>query len=794
MLTTNYSSLFFASSCRSFIRKLSAVFLIVLGLLIAGGACANVIQGIDISRVDDHAQIVIRFETEIQYLRHAPEREAKDLRVFFKVTQPGFSEGALMQEVLRSPTSDLVPRFKIIYPELVNGMLIAFEKPVRYTLKAGGDAQSIVLLIPLPADKKKAASVEKKAAVVADKIAVPPTVVTADDHAPTQIPDAVKPPDAPAPMSQEQVESLATGFIGEARDALARGDAPKAVNRLNRLLGLPTNAQTENAQALIGEAREKNGEIAKARAEYDLYLKLFPNGSAAPKVKERLAGLPKTDPLRRAESRVKRDDRPAEWTSFASISSYWFNGQSRQDSGPMIRDQNSLISSLSVNARLRDSVTDTRFVFRDTDSRNFLRQDRDYNRIYSAYAERTDREVGYFVRGGRQNPNGAGVLERFDGVTGSYTLASDWKIGAVAGSVVNFPTKGFGGFDLPVNKKFYGANFEFLPQLGRPGASLYAIEQTLEGYVDRRAVGTEIRYFDGQFSAFGTLDYDLLYKGLNIGMAQANYTDAWGNSYFVNYDYRKSPTYSLNNALQNTSVVGITQVGALVDTYGIGQARKMVVDSTPTMSMFGTGVTVPVGEKWQFGFDYRGSKVTGQNVVLALRQICKGGLDSSAIGASATDPMCIGGPLGDVLTSQMCSGSYDPFTETCNAGQNIQGTTNTYTAQAIGTNLFVPGGVGVAMASYNKGDTSSGQNYGLTYVFPFAEAWRLEGSMRYYTSKSDAGSGQTNFSPSLKLGYQWRSTVFIETEVGTSDQKTTGSSPSTNKREYLYLGMRWDYR
>ncbi|MBS1143452.1 MAG: bamD [Proteobacteria bacterium] len=768
------------------------MFLLGLGLL--GGASANVIQGIDISRVDDNAQIVIRFETEIQYLRHAPEREAKDLRVFFKVTQPGFSEGALMQEVLRSPASDLVPRFKVIYPELVNGMLIAFEKSIRFTLKAGGDAQSIVLLIPLPADKKRAAPAEKKTLGAPEKATAPVPVVVPEDQVPKQTPDAEKPSDTPAPFSHEQIESLATGFIGEARDALILGDAPKAVNRLNRLLGLPNNSQTENAQALIGEAREKNGEIAKARAEYELYLKLFPNGAAAPKVKERLAGLPKTDPVRRTESRVRRDDRPAEWTTFASLSTYWFNGQSKQDSGPMTRDQNTLISSLSVNARLRDSVTDTRFVFRDTDSRNFLRQDRDYNRIYSAYVERTDREVGYFVRAGRQNPNGAGVLERFDGVTGNYNLATDWKIGAVAGSVVSFPTKGFGGFDLTVNKRFYGANFEYLPQLGRPGASLYAIEQTLEGYVDRRALGTEIRYFDGHFSAFGTLDYDILYKGVNIGMAQANYTDPWGNSYFVNYDYRKSPTYSLNNALQSTSLLGITQVGALVDTYGIGQARKIVVDSTPTMSMFGTGVTVPVGEKWQFGFDFRGSKVSGQNVVLALRQICKGGLDSSAIGASATDPMCIGGPLGDVLVSQMCSGSYDPFTETCNAGQNIQGTTNTYTMQAIGTNLFVPGGVGVAMASFNKGDTSSGRNYGLTYVFPFAEAWRLEGSMRYFSSKSDAGSGQTNFSPSLKLGYQWRSAVFLETEIGTSDQRTTGTNPGTNKREYLYLGMRWDYR
>ena len=44
-----------------------------------------------------------------------------------------------------------------------------------------------------------------------------------------------------------------------------------------------------------------------------------------------------------------------------------------------------------------------------------MQSNRNYNRVYAAYAERTDREVGYFIRAGRQNPNGAGVLERFDG-------------------------------------------------------------------------------------------------------------------------------------------------------------------------------------------------------------------------------------------------------------------------------------------------------------------------------------------------------------------------------------------
>ena len=46
----------------------------------------------------------------------------------------------------------------------------------------------------------------------------------------------------------------------------------------------------------------------------------------------------------------------------------------------------------------------------------------------------------------------------------------------------------------------------------------------------------------------------------------------------------------------------------------------------------------------------------------------------------------------------------------------------------------------------------------------------------------------------MKLGYQWRSSLFLEGEIGYSDQKTTGPNAGQNKREYIYLGLRWDYR
>jgi len=806
-----------------------ARFIVALSLLASANAFANIIDVIDVARVGDQAEVTIRFSTEIQYTRHTPDDEGKFLRIFFRVAKPGFSESEVMQEIRRSPKNDLIPPFTVAYPELINGMLVTFAKTTQFVVRAGDDSRSIVIMVPLPPEKlpkapaveapkpvpavSEAAPKEKEtppavpattdkaaktkgkgksvvatpaAQVPALAVATPPVTAVAAE-APTspqvaQTPDLEKPAAAPA-LSSEKIEEMAHAFLLDGQEAFAVGDYVKTINRMNRILSLPGNAQTMAAQALIGEAREKNGEIAKARAEYDLYLKLYPTSPDAAKIKQRLAALPAVESVRRPSARaVVRDDKPAEWLITGNLSSYFFTGQSSQDSGPMKKDQESLVSSLGFNARLRDSVTDTRFVFRDTDNRNFMQTNRNYNRVYSAYAERTDREVGYFVRAGRQNPNGGGVMERFDGITASYNLNPDWKVGAVYGEAVEFGS--------PFKKKFYGGSIELAPQVSRPGASLYAIEQTLDGFLNRRAIGSEVRYFDGQFTAFGMLDYDTLYKGVNIGMAQANYLDASGNNYFISYDYRQSPSYSLTNAL---STAGYISVSDMVNNIGAAQARQLVSQTTALSTMFAAGVTIPVGERWQFGADYRESEITGTSATIPLAQMCKELQD----GANPTDPLCVDGPRGTLRISEMgiCKdGTYDVVTRTCIATSEASGKTQMYSAQAIGTNLFVPNGVGVAYYGYVAGPNYTGQNLGLSYIYPFVENWRLESNARYYTQKSNNGQNMNQFSPSMKLIHQWSNSLSFEGELGYSQSDTTGTTTSKNQREYLYLGIRWDYR
>lgn len=747
-------------------------------------AQAQILDRIDVVSGDSEAEITIRFAQKILYQRHAPQNEGKLVRIFLRLVDASLPEAELMQETLRAPRISRVPGLTVVYPELVNGMLVTFSQTTRYAVRPGSDGRSLIITVPLlppekaaatppsarpempakPAERPAAAPVVPGPAVPA----VPPTLAAPVPGETTEAP-------AVPVLSPAEVEVRAKGFIEEARGALAGKDAATAINRLNRILGMPRNQQTEPAQALIGEAREGNGEYLKAKAEYELYLKLFPDGAAASRVKARLAALPKEAVARAAAPRpLPKEAGPAEWTYFGSISSYYYTGKSQIETltppppGLLTfnretlsaTDQNSLITSINLNARRRDAFSDTRFVFRDTDNHNYLRPERSYNRVYAAYVDHNDRKIGYYVRAGRQNPNGMGVLERFDGIQAGYNLNPDWRVNAVYGDAVEF--------NSPFKKNFYGASVDLLPLTGKPGISVYGIQQTLDGMLNRRALGVEGRYFDGRATAYGMLDYDVLYKGVNIALLQGNYFDEGGNNYFVVVDHRRAPSYSLTNALPGAPGMSLKE---LVDAQGIGVVREQAKNLSAMSDMFSIGVTHPLSERWQVGVDYRLSQI------------------------SSTAPVNAVIPLAVIGT---CLGVIDPVNNTCiinTASQQGSGKNHVVTFQAIGNSLFFANAVGVANLSLINAPTYDGQASSLSYVLPVGDQWRFDTNLRYYTQKDNAGGSQERLSPSVKASWQWRNSLYVEGEMGRETSKSsTALSRDNVTRSYMYMGLRWDFR
>jgi hypothetical protein len=752
-------------------------------------AHAQFIDRIEISRRDKEAEIRIQFSSQVQYISHSPPEEGRLLQIHLRhLADPSVPEGGLIQETLHSPKTDLVPGFTVTYPSTNDALLITFTQSTRFTVKPEPDGRSIILMLPLlpgakdfsvetqVKDKPRQEALKVPATVPSEKPSAPPPVaavpgsVIAPSEALSSAParEAVRPVQAPQSMpadasavtappalSAEKTEMMASLFMSEARSALASKDGPKAINRLYRILGLPANSLTQVSQALIGEAREMNGEFTKARAEYELYLKLFPKGAEASQVRQRLAALPKNAPGQEQSTlarKAPKDTKPPEWVTTASISQYRYFGNSHIETitppppGQLLfnvdtlslEDQNSMISTLNINARRRGAMTDTRIVVRDTDNKNYLpgKSSTSYNRLYSAYLEHTDKEVGYFARVGRQNPSGGGVMERFDGLSLGYNINPRWRVNGAAGNAVEFLS--------PFDKKFYGVSLDMLAQPSEWGFSTFLVQQTLDGALNRRATGAEVRYFDSQATVYGMVDYDLAFKSLNIALVQGNYLDQKGNNYYAIVDHRKSPTMGLPNAMSGSP--GLT-VQEMIATLGIDEVRRQAIALTSVSNMFSVGVTHPLTQDWQLGGDYRLSSVSGTE-------------------AAGSMPAQAGSPNNHV-----------------------------FSVRAIGNNLFISNAVGSIDASLILAPTFTGQAYGISYVLLFKEAWRLDSNLHYYTQKDEAGEKQKRWSPTMKLSYRWKDSISLEAEFGKEIANIDGPLRVENSvRTYMYFGYRWDFR
>ncbi|GEM_PF-1769227 len=83
----------------------------------------------------------------------------------------------------------------------------------------------------------------------------------------------------------------AARLFSDARAAVTAAEYDRAVQILTKLLAMPANPYSADAQETLGIVRERNGQLAHAKAEYEIYLQTYPNGAGAERVKQRLAAI-----------------------------------------------------------------------------------------------------------------------------------------------------------------------------------------------------------------------------------------------------------------------------------------------------------------------------------------------------------------------------------------------------------------------------------------------------------------------------------------------------------------------
>jgi len=696
--------------------------LVALAGMNAGVTLAQPLDEVTLEYQSTGIVATIHMTAPVRYLRHFPLNGGATLEIFYERV-PGVAVDEVWKdnEVRQSPPSKLFPAFTVTtrdqqtQPRLV----IQFAREAQFSVAPGPDQRSFLLTI-------------KPDRVAAEPVALPllPTV---------------RPLPATPPADANLAENNRQGFalMTDARAALAAKKHDAAIEALNKLLLLPPNDYTEVAQEWVGVARERAGQFDKAKTEYDLYLNLYPQGEGVPRVMQRLAGLGGKESGPGIVEAVEKKQ-AARWSTFGGITSRYYTSRSKVDSTTIfnnvsdtqslsLTDQSMLITTEDVSGRYVTDEYDGRLVFRGSQTKNFLDDQSGQNRVSALYGELKGRTRDYLVRMGRQSATGGGVGGRFDGVSGGYGDAQDLRVNGVAGALVDYSSG-----TKPV---FYGASAD-------SGAySAYLINQTVESVLDRRAVGTEWRYFQDKRFAYALIDYDTNFNALNAAQLTGT-LGLTGMSLNMMLDHRKTPSLSIRTALNGANT---SSIGDLQQALSASALRDLALARTATSNMGQVGVTLPLNKKFQVGGDLRLSNTSGME-------------------ASGT----LNSPEGFV------------------AAIPSRGTEKIVSGQVIGSGLYKAGDIWSLSGSVGSSGTVNSTSLYFYNHTTLDKGWTLDSSLQLYRQTDQFNAVTTRFSPMVRGEYALNEQLTFDVDGGIESTKNDGAQVSTKTlRIFASAGLRW---
>ncbi len=718
--------------------------------LSAASAQAQVLDELELRQDGNNAIAEIRFVTPVQYSRSTMARSGDLAQVFYRVL-PHRQTISLEASERRLPGGGAIPSLAVrdisasdALPTSSNRKLvIRLGASTKFLVRPGRNNRSIELVLTGLGSSVAAA----QAATVKAKPAAPVVVA----------------PVAPAGQASAEVEAQAAALLASAQSAYDGGNYDATTASLNQLLNLPPNASSRRAQELAGLARLNAGDKARAAAEFDVFLKLYPTGADSDRVRQLVVTLPAVGGKPAVEA--AKPALVATSTTTGSVSMFYYGGQSDsrtqefQDSPlgglPILQsetnlsgtDQKQLQTSVDLNWRYRDADKDMRFVVRDSLTRDYLKS-ADKNRLTALYFDYRALAQGANVRVGRQSPTGGGVMSRFDGVQAGYVFAPKWKVNAVVGR----PTDDL----LDTRRIFYGVSVDAEALTPALGGSLYAIEQRIDSTTDRRGLGTELRYFSGPVSVSGQFDYDTVMRAVNIAAVQGNWQLSDATALNAMLDRRTTPIVAVGNLLffQDPLAAQARRIDELLGVTPIETLRDQAKAITAYQNQFRVGATHTLSGNWQTGADFS-------------------------------------------LTS---IDEIKPVPDLNFAGQAATGNLWGVSAQLIGTNLYSARDTHVFNVSLTGGPAYHGTLLSYNNLSTLSDKWQLEPSLKYYTQSGADSSSNNIWTLGLRATFRVRNQVSLESELtyerADAVAPTTGTGPGATTqtaRTNYYVGARYDF-
>ncbi|HXA36636.1 MAG TPA: SPOR domain-containing protein [Steroidobacteraceae bacterium] len=416
---------------------------------------------------------------------------------------------------------------------------------------------------------------------------------------------------ANAPTDPALPDDQRAQILRDARTALEKHKYPEAVDLLNRLLRQPEYPERRDAQELMGLVRERAGQLAQAKAEYQEYLRRYPDGAGAARVRGRLQTLAAASlaPKTTGEFGAAESNR---WTMAGSAAVSYQYGRDQTVSGGTTTTTNTLSSALFYgDLLLRDRGERYDFTARVnggyTENLGASFGGGSQDRINAAYVEVTDKSFGLTGRFGRQSLASQGIIGLFDGLFVGYQVNPKLAVSGAAG------LPAYTGYSaVSSHERFGTVAAEFDPFHQAWVFDAYFFDQTNEGQTDRRSIGLQTRYSVSGRTAVLLVDYDIAFQQINSATLIGN--SKVGQNWVLSFDadHRRSPLLQLNNALIGQSALDLNSLQAeSMPPLTPSQIRQLALDRTATSNTFVVSASRPFGERWQFMADLGGFQLSG---------------------------------------------------------------------------------------------------------------------------------------------------------------------------------------
>lgn len=539
-----------------------------------GGLPGRALQELDVVRLGDGVRVSLRFACPLRYTSHFPSTEVTELRISLVPLPRCGVEGTVMDSVLQAPAGNA-----------------AGLTDVR--LEPAGTALVLTLTFSAPVE----VAVRPEPDFLGLDVAVIGRVALTRPQ-----PKATAPPPAATRMlpSPDVLEAQWT----EARAAFDAGDYPTAVRLLTRLVEYPEHPRRAEAQELLGLSRERSGQLAHAKAEYDEYLRRYPEGPAAGRVAQRRDALATLDSKPRVAA-VAGDEGGMDWSAFGGWSQEYRYDSSSVDTSLVSTDftsQSMLLTDGDLTLRGRGE----RYDVQARVSAGYLYDllpdgPGNATRVSVAFGDFSDRRFGLNARLGRQSGY-SGVLGTFDGLLLGWKPWPTMRVNLVGGSPVDSTTEAYAS-----NRKFISAGASFSGWIEGLEISPYVIDQTFDGFDDRKAIGSEVRWFAPGRTVVGLFDYDFGYSVVNMAMLLGTFELPGRYTLTGTLDHHRSPYLTTRNALTGQPVESL---GDLVAMFGETTVRSLAEDRTAEAQAVSIGLSHPLGTRFQWTADASATRVS----------------------------------------------------------------------------------------------------------------------------------------------------------------------------------------